>query len=118
MKAAGGVMKLLKIQDNSGHYLKEDGDYSPVDKIDKNDLLQLVHWTLHEQDVDLDDYDENLIKNQAHQVIYKSVARKLRDLRERRQEYIDESARIFLDDYEKYRGMADSPQGPSRSTPE
>ena len=31
-------MKLLKIEDNFGHYRKEAGDYSPIDKISKEDL--------------------------------------------------------------------------------
>jgi hypothetical protein len=47
--------------------------------------------------------DEKTIKNQAHQVIYKSVLRKLSDLLDRRQKFLDESARLYLDDYQKYR---------------
>jgi hypothetical protein len=46
---------------------------------------------------------EYAIKNQAHQLIYKSIAQKLGALRKRRQEFIDESARLFLTEYEKYR---------------
>jgi hypothetical protein len=53
--------------------------------------------------VEFDDYDEKAIKNQAHQIIYKSIVQKLRTLRDRRKEFIDESARLFLEDYEKYR---------------
>lgn len=59
--------------------------------------------TLDGDEIELDAYDDREIKNQAHQVIYKSVFRKLTDLRKRRQEFIDESARLFLDQYEKYR---------------
>jgi hypothetical protein len=51
----------------------------------------------------MDSYDDQAIKNQAHQVIYKSIFQKLTDLRKRRQEFIDESARLFLDEYERYR---------------
>ena len=96
-------MKLLKIENNSGCYCDENGEYHPVDKLGKEELLQLVNRTLHEKAVEFDDYDENLIKNQAHQIIYKSVLRKLRSLEERRDEFIDESARAFLEDYERYR---------------
>ena len=103
MKVGGKAMKLLKIDDNCGHYRKEAGDYSPIDKISKEELLILVNWTLKEDVVDFDEYDENTIKNQAHQIIYKSIARNLQSLRERRQEFIDESARLYLEDYEKYR---------------
>lgn len=101
-------MKLLRVSDNCGQYRDDKGHYSPIDKIGKEDLLRLVNWTLHEEVVEFDDYDEKTIKNQAHQIIYKSVVQKLRTLRERRKEFIDEAARQFLEDYEKYRD--DSPQ--------
>lgn len=96
-------MKLLKVNDNCGQYRDEKGNYSLIDKIAGGDLLRLVNWTLHEEVVEFDDYDEKTMKNQAHQIIYKSVLQKLRALRVRRQEFIDESARLFLEDYEKYR---------------
>lgn len=96
-------MKLLKVNDSLGHYLDDKGMYCPIDKIGKEDLLRLVNWTLHEEVVEFDDYNENIIKNQAHQIIYKSILQKLQSLLDRKQEFIDESARLFLEDYEKYR---------------
>src|SRR5437868_6132145 len=103
MRAGGRRMKLLSVKDNGGHFLDVKGDYKPIDKIAKEDLLQLVNWTLHEDAVEFDDYDEQSIKHHAHQIIYKSVHQKLRALRSRRKEFIDESARTFLDAYEQYR---------------
>ena len=96
-------MKLLKIENNCGHFRLESGDYNTVDKISKDDLLRLVDVTLSDEDVEFDAYDENMIPNHAHQVIYKSVVRKLQSLRERKQEFVDESARLYLEDYEKYK---------------
>jgi len=95
-------MKLLRISDNGGQYRTEKG-YSPIDKITKEDLLRLVHWTLNEDAATFDEYDEKTIKNQAHQIIYKSIFQKLSDLKKRRHEFIDESARLFLAEYEKYK---------------
>ncbi|WP_206169083.1 hypothetical protein [Variovorax sp. 679] len=86
-----------------GQFLAANGDYISIDKIDKDSLLRLVDRTLHEEAVELDVYDDQAIKNQAHQVIYKSIYQKLVDLQKRRQEFIDESARLFLDEYERYR---------------
>lgn len=100
--AGGKDMKLLKIEDNLGHYLGDADQCMPVDKITKEDLLRLVNLTLQE-DVEFDEYDENAIKNQAHQIVYKSILEKLRSLRDRKQEFIDESERLFLNQYEKYR---------------
>ena len=96
-------MKLLKIEASQGHFRDATGKYKPIDKIAKEDLLQLITWTLQEKEVDFDAYDENAIKNQAHQIVYKSVVQKLQDLRGRKQEFIDESERLFLKEYEKYR---------------
>lgn len=96
-------MKLLKISENLGQFLAANGDYISIDKINKDDLLRLVDATLGEGEVELDPYDDQTIKNQAHQVIYKSIYQKLSDLGKRKQEFVDESARLFLDEYEKYR---------------
>lgn len=96
-------MKLLMIENNCGHFRLESGDYNSVDRISKDDLLRLVNVTLSEEDVEFDAYDENMIQNHAHQLIYKSVIRKLQSLRERKQEFVDESARLYLEEYEKYK---------------
>lgn len=106
-------MKLLSVQDNGGYFLDTTGSYKPVDRITKEDLLQLVNWTLHEDAVELDDYDEQSIKHHAHQIIYKSIHQKLRALRSRRNEFIDESARIFLEAYEQYRRDLDATLDPA-----
>lgn len=95
-------MKLLKIEENQGHYLDDSGEHCPIDKITKEDLLKLVDLTL-QGDADFDDYDEEAIKNQAHQIVYKSIFEKLRDLKGRKQEFVDESERLYLQEYEKYR---------------
>jgi len=99
-------MKLLKIESNCGYFRLVDGNYSPVDKISKDDLLRLVNVTLSEEEIEFDTYDESIIQNHAHQVIYKSIVRKLQSLRERKQEFVDESARLYLEDYEKYKATA------------
>ena len=102
MREGDMCMKLLKIENNLGHYLSESGEYLLIDKITKDHLLRLVNLTLG-NDVMFDEYDDKKIKNQAHQIVYKSIYEKLQSLRERRQEFIDESERLYLQDYEKYR---------------
>ncbi len=95
-------MKLLKIENNQGHFLGEDDAFNPVDRITKKDLLRLVDLTLTEE-VEFDDYDSEAIKNQAHQILYRSIYEKLCGLRDRKKEFTDESERIYLPEYEKYR---------------
>lgn len=96
------AMKLLSIKDGAGYYLGGTGDVISVDKLTKEDLLRLVNLTLTDE-AEFDEYDESVIKNKAHQIVYKSVFEKLRELSKRKQEFIDESERLFLDAYEKYR---------------
>jgi len=95
-------MKLLKTEDNQGHFLDEDDSFTPIDKITKEDLLRLAELTLTEE-VEFDEYDGEAIKNQAHQILYQSIYEKLRGLRNRKQEFTDESERLYLQEYEKYR---------------
>ena len=95
-------MKLLKIEGNLGYFLGNQGEFTPVDKITKDDLLRLVNLTL-DTEVELEEYDEEYLRNQAHQIVYKSIFEKLQGLRERKQEFIDESERLYLQEYDRYR---------------
>ncbi len=102
-------MKLLKIEDSQGHYLNDKNECTPLGKITKEDLLRLVDLTLTEE-VEFDEYDDASIRNQAHQILYRSIYEKLRGLRDRKEEFTDESERLYLQEYEKYREEA-SQQG-------
>ncbi len=95
------VMKVLKIEDNQGYFLTEEEGYTTVDKIDKNILSRLVNLAL-EDSFEIDEYDEELLKNQAHQIIYKSISVKLHELHQKREKFRDEYERLYLDEYEKY----------------
>lgn len=106
-------MKLLRVNEHAGEFLDSAGTYVSIDKISKDDLLRLVSQTLEEHEVEFDPYDESVIKNPAHQIIYKSVSQKLIDLRGRKDTFRDESARLFLEDYDRYRNES---RPESRST--
>lgn len=101
MLPEGGYMKLLKVQNNLGMFLGKEGEYQPIDKITKEDLLRIMEGVL-EGSGDLAPYDEEAIKNQAHQVVYKSLYSNLKSLEDRKQEFADESERLYLEDYKKY----------------
>lgn len=95
-------MKVLKIENNQGYFLTEEDGYETVDKIDKAILLRLVNLAL-EDDFEIDEYNEEELRNQAHQIIYKSISVKLNDLHQKRKQFRDESERLYLDEYEKYK---------------
>lgn len=96
-------MKLLKIENKQGYYLVDGEEYAPVDQITKDDLLKLVDLVLN-GDIEFDDYSDEEVKNQAHQVIYKSIFEKLKGLEERKDEIRDVSNRLYLQEYERYQG--------------
>lgn len=95
-------MKALKIENQQGHFVTEDGGYETIDKLDKTVLLRLVNLALGDG-FEIDEYDEANLKNQAHQIIYKSISGKLKDLHQKRNQFRDESERLYLDAYEKYK---------------
>ncbi len=100
----GEDMKLLKIENNLGYYRDNQGAFAPVDKITKEDLLRLVNLTLDtKSEVEFDEHNDDNLKNRAHQIIYKNIFEKLQELSERKQEFIDESERLYLQGYERYR---------------
>ena len=86
-----------------GYFKNIEGNYEPIDKITKEELLQLVEQVLVEEEIELTEYDEEQIGNPAHQIIYKSVYDNLTDLRLRKDEFIDESETLFHEDYERYK---------------
>ena len=98
-------MKALKIENHQGFFLTEQDGYAVIDKIDKESLLRLVNAALVD-DFEIDSYDDEKLKNQAHQIIYKSISEKLNDLHQKRNQFRDESERLFLDEYEKYKPIS------------
>lgn len=95
-------MKALKTENYQGYFLTANGSYETIDKIDKAGLLVLVNLAL-EDGFEIDEYNEAALKNQAHQIIYKSIGGKLIELHKKRNQFRDESERLFLDAYEKYK---------------
>lgn len=94
-------MKLLKIEGGNGFFRAEDGSYLEVDKINKEHLLAIINATLTGE-VELDVFSEDALQNQAQRIVYKNIAEKLQNLASRRQEYKDESEKLFQKEYDKY----------------
>ncbi|MEA2031917.1 MAG: hypothetical protein U9N55_10045 [candidate division Zixibacteria bacterium] len=56
-----------------------------------------------DEDAEFDEYDQDSIKNAAHQILYKSIYEKLKEFNNKKNEFIDEVKREYLTEYEKYR---------------
>jgi hypothetical protein len=95
-------MKTLKIENSQGYFLTEENNYETVDKIDKTILVRLVNLALKD-DFEIDVYNETNLRNQAHQIIYKSISAKLNELHQKREQFVDESESLYKEEYEKYK---------------
>lgn len=97
-------MKLLKAEDNQGHFLNGDGGFSSIDEVTKEDLLRLAELVLKEDEIEFDPFDEEVIRNEAHRILYRNIRKKLQDLRDRREEFVEQRDRLYQQAYEEYRG--------------
>ena len=50
--------------------------WKPIDEIDRDGLMELLNDFLKDEAVEMDNYEESLIHNQAQQIIYKSISQK------------------------------------------
>ncbi|MCG3703798.1 hypothetical protein L5F68_05560 [Aliarcobacter butzleri] len=92
---------MLKINNNQGFFQKIDGEYEQIDKITKEDLLRMMENIL-ENDTEMEEYDEEKLKNQAHQVVYKSIYNNFKSLNDRKKEFKDNTERLYQEQYTKY----------------
>lgn len=100
MKVEGLDMKILKVENGNGYYWCNE-QYIPVDKISKDHLLELINITL-EHEVSFDPSDEQSLQNQAQRIVYKNILMKLQDLASKRQEFRDETEKLYEKEYERY----------------
>ncbi len=102
MNKGKACMKILKIDGAKAHfYCLITNDWKAIDSITKDDLLRLVNH-LVDNEVEMDVYDESLIGNPAHQIIYKSLYEKLVSLNNNKKKFKDESEREYLTEIQKY----------------
>jgi len=93
-------MKYLKIENNKGFYW--DGkEYQEIDKINKYSLLTLLNMA-EVDDFELDTYDENLIGNKAHQVIYENIYSKFEQFLNDKNQFKTDVDNLYKEAISKY----------------
>jgi len=98
-------MKYLKIDNNKGFFLKGEADlaiWTEIDQIGKDDLLHLLNKAISEE-FEMDSYNEELLANKAHQIIYKNFHEKFADLLNNKTRFKDESENLYKVALEKYK---------------
>jgi len=93
-------MKYLKIKNNKGYYW-DGNEYQEIDKINKDSLLVLLN-TAEAEDFELDPYDENLLANRAHQVIYENIHSKFDQFLSDKEQFKTEVDSLYKEAVNKY----------------
>lgn len=95
-------MIYLKIENNVGKFYK-DGTYETIDKMANDDLWRLANSVMKDDDFQMNVYDEALLPNKAHRIIYKHVYELLTSLQERKEQYKNESELMYKTAYDAYK---------------
>ena len=95
-------MNYLKIEHNVGMFYK-DGTYETIDKMANDDLWRLANVVMKDDDFQMNVYDEALLPNKAHRIIYKHVYELLTSLQERKEQYKNESELMYKTAYDAYK---------------
>ena len=95
-------MIYLKIENNVGKFYK-DGTYETIDKMANDDLWRLANAVMKDDDFQMNVYDEALLPNKAHRIIYKHVYELLTFLQERKEQYKNESELMYKTAYDAYK---------------
>lgn len=93
-------MKYLKIENNKGFYWDGSG-YQEIDKINKDGLLVLLN-AAETGNFELDPYDENLLGNKAHQIIYENIYSKLEQFLNDKNQFKTEVDKLYKEAIGKY----------------
>ena len=97
-------MKYLKIEDNKACFRKDKTqpeNWNEIDKIEKEDLMKLLDFAT-EDDFEMDVYNEDILANKAHQIIYKSIYEKLNNFLTNKDRFKDQTENVYKEALEKY----------------
>jgi len=97
-------MKYLKIEDNKAFFRKDKTqpeNWNEIDKIEKEDLMKLLDFAT-EDDFEMDVYNEDILANKAHQIIYKSIYEKLNIFLTNKDRFKDQTENVYKEALEKY----------------
>lgn len=97
-------MKILKIENNNAYYWNNnDQKYQSIEQIDKDQILILCKIIMNRTDFSMDEFNKELIPNEAQQIIYKNIYQKLVDLESNKQSIWDQMSVDFDALFEKYK---------------
>lgn len=103
-------MKNLRINDGKGEFSLDGVEYKPLDELNKDDLLALLDIALNlEQEMEMDEYDSDVITHPAHKIIYKNIHDKLKEVVANKQQFTDDANELYQEAYDKYKVIETEP---------
>lgn len=94
-------MKCLIIENGKGYYSFNGEDKFLLDQITKDALLKILDLII-EYDVELDEYNDEILQHAAHKILYRNLYLKFKDLSDNRTRFKDESTALYRSAIEKY----------------
>ncbi|MGQ8867677.1 hypothetical protein [Myroides sp. TSA_177.3] len=98
-------MKYLKIDNNKGYFrlVSDETSWIEIDKIDKDSLLSLLKLAGRSDEFKMDEYQDELLQNPAHNIIYKNIFLKFNDFIENKTRFKDSVESTYKPALEKYK---------------
>ena len=101
-------MIYLKISNSKAQFKNGQGKYEDIDKIGKNDILNLLNYATDETiEFEMDPIPDNFKGNEAHKIIYSKLYEKFSELLENRSRFIEESTQMYKDAFHQYSQKVD-----------
>lgn len=96
-------MTYLRIDNNKGYYRTDNtnDDWVEIDQISKDDLLKLLSIATT-SDFEMDDYDNELLQNPAHNIIYRNIYGKFSELLNNKSRFQDSVNAMYRSAIDKY----------------
>lgn len=97
-------MKYLKIDNNKGYYNIDTAveNWTEIDQINKDHLLSLLKIASVEN-FEMDEYEDALLQNPAHNIIYKNIHRKFKDFSVNKTRFQDSVDAMYKQAIDKYK---------------
>jgi hypothetical protein len=97
-------MKYLKIENNKGFYRIDTTKeiWSELDQINKDQLLTLLKFASTEE-FEMDEYNDQLLQNPAHNIIYRNIYEKFKDFLGNKTRFQDSVEAMYKTAIEKYK---------------
>ncbi|RZK17073.1 MAG: hypothetical protein EOO43_13845 [Flavobacterium sp.] len=97
-------MKYLKIDNNKGYYRIDTAteNWLELDQINKEHLLPLLKFASTE-DFEMDEYDDSLLQNPAHNIMYRNIHGKFKDFLTNKTRFQDRVEAMYKTAIDKYK---------------